>query len=210
MNPIYLVIFLLAIVFALKLFILWYNSPKQKGIRGERIVAARLRKGLSQEYQIYNDFYLPLDDGTTTQLDHVIVSPYGVFVVETKNYEGWIFANAKSAKWTQSIYRKKSQFQNPIRQNYHHRCAIANVLGIPADYIIGVVAFTGGCEFKTEMPEGVVYSRRAAEYIRGYKKVILKDEEIVAIAEALQEWDGSVSQELRDSHVVNLKKRHGV
>jgi hypothetical protein len=191
-------------------YYIWYNSPKQKGIRGERLVAARLRKGLSQEYLIYNDFYLPLDDGTTTQLDHVIVSPYGVFVVETKNYEGWIFANAKSAKWTQTIYKKKSQFQNSIRQNYHHRCAIANVLGIPVEYIIGVVAFTGGCEFKTEIPEGVVYSRRAAEYIRTFSKVILKDEDVVAIADALQEWNGSVSQELRDSHVSNLKKRHGV
>ena len=62
------------LVIALKLFFWWWNSPKRKGARGEKLVAGRLRKGLPGEYLILNDIYLPLPDGTTTQIDHVVVS----------------------------------------------------------------------------------------------------------------------------------------
>ena len=103
----------LALVVALRVLLLWLNSPAQKGKRGEKQVTGRLRKGLPDEYRILDDIYLPLPDGTTTQIDHIVVSQYGVFVVETKTYSGWIFGDEKSKEWTQSIYHKKSRFQNP-------------------------------------------------------------------------------------------------
>ena len=83
--------FAIGLVIAFRIFLLWWNSPKQKGARGERRVAQRLRDGLPEEYRIMNDVYLPLPDGTTTQIDHIVVSQYGIFVVETKTYSGWIF-----------------------------------------------------------------------------------------------------------------------
>ncbi len=52
-----------------------------------------------------------------TQLDHVVVSRFGVFVIETKNYRGWIFGSEKQPQWTQQIYRQKNRFQNPLHQN---------------------------------------------------------------------------------------------
>ena len=60
------------LVIALKLFFWRWNSPKQKGKRGEKIVARRLRKGLPAEYLILNDIYLPLPDGTTATLGNVV------------------------------------------------------------------------------------------------------------------------------------------
>jgi hypothetical protein len=208
MDSFRLSIFLAILIFALKIFFLWFNSAKQKGVRGERIVACRLRSGLPSEYLIYNDLYFPLADGTTTQLDHVIISRYGVFVVETKNYDGWIFANARSATWTQTIYKKKSRFQNPIRQNYYHKCALGNLLGLPKEYIIGVVVFTGQCEFKTDMPNGVVYSRCAADYIKSFSVEVFESKEVSIIADAIKEWDASASIAQRTAHIANLRKRH--
>ena len=196
------------LLIALKLFFLWWNSPKQKGKRGEKLVARRLRKGLPEEYLILNDIYLPLPDGTTTQIDHVVVSQYGVFVVETKTYSGWIFGDEKGKEWTQSIYRKKSRFQNPKRQNYKHICALADNLGIDKSYFIGVVAFTGDCTFKTDMPDGVVYSRRAADYIRSHNTPRIKASQVAELAEAIAKWQETVSAERKSSHVANLKKRH--
>ena len=198
----------LFLVIALKLFFWWWNSPKRKGARGEKLVAGRLRKGLPEEYLILNDIYLPLPDGTTTQIDHVIVSQYGVFVVETKTYSGWIFGDEKSKEWTQSIYRKKSRFQNPMRQNYKHICALADNLGIDKSYFHGVVAFTGDCTFKTEMPPCVVYSRRASDYIRSYNTPIIKPSQIDELTSAIAEWQGTLSEKQIDSHVANLQKRH--
>ena len=192
----------------IKIFFLWFNSPKRKGARGEKLVAGRLRKGLPEEYLILNDIYLPLPDGTTTQIDHVVVSQYGVFVVETKTYSGWIFGDEKSKEWTQSIYHKKSQFQNPKRQNYKHICALADNLGIDKSHFIGVVAFTGDCTFKTDMPDGVVYSRRAADYIRSFGRPMIKASQVGELADAIAEWQGTVGEERKANHVANLKKRH--
>lgn len=72
---------------------------------------------------------LPTPDGTT-QVDHVIVSRFGVFVIETKNHKGWVFGEERSRKWAQVIYRNKYQFLNPLRQNYKHLKAVQEVTGL--------------------------------------------------------------------------------
>ena len=203
-----LLIVAIVLCVSLKLFFTWFFSPKQKGIRGERCVARRLRNGLPPEYLILNDLYLPLPDGTTTQIDHVIVSQFGIFVVETKTYAGWIFGEANSAKWTQSIYRKKSSFQNPLRQNYKHICALADNLGISKDYFHNIVAFTGDCTFKTEMPEGVSYSRSVAKYIQTFTTPLIKTSQVAEVAEVIGAWQSTVSENAKKAHVSNLKQRH--
>ncbi|MBE6286353.1 MAG: NERD domain-containing protein [Bacteroidales bacterium] len=103
---------------------IWWSSPQNIGKRGERRVARKL-DWLSQEYITLNDLLLPTRYGTT-QIDHVVVSPYGIFVIETKNYKGWIFGHENSEEWRQSLLGKKRfwgwsseqhKFRSPIRQN---------------------------------------------------------------------------------------------
>ena len=202
------VIVIVLLFFVAGLVLAAFNSPSRKGKRGEAIVASRLRDGLPEEYQILNDTYLPLPDGTTTQIDHIVVSPYGIFVIETKNYSGWIFANENSAKWTQTIYRCKHSFQNPIRQNYRHICALADNLKIPKNCFTSVVAFTGDCEFRTAMPEGVVYSRNAAKHILAFANPLIKAEQVPRIVSAILAWQGTVAEERKAAHVRNLKASH--
>ena len=195
-------------VVVLKLLGAALSTPTMKGRIGERRVARRLRDGLGQKYEILNDIYLPSREGETTQIDHIVVSPYGIFVVETKNWTGWIFGDAQSAKWTQTVYCKKSSFQNPIRQNYKHICELSRNLGISADYFIGVVAITGDCTFKTDMPDGVVYSRQAAKYIRSFKRETIKPGQASEIAQAILEWQATIPESVRTAHVSNLRRRH--
>lgn len=54
---------------------------------------------------VYTEF------GDTTQIDHIVIAETGVFVVETKNYEGWIYASEKAARWTQGILERNSLFK---------------------------------------------------------------------------------------------------
>ena len=199
----------IALVVAFPVFWSWWNSPKRKGARGEKLVAQRLRDGLPVEYMVLNDVYLPLPDGTTTQIDHIVVSQYGVFVVETKAYSGWIFGGEGDREWTQSFRRKKSRFQNPIRQNYRHICALADNLGVDKSYFICVVAFTGSCTFKTAMPSGVVFSRHVVEYILSHKTPKIQVAQLDELVSAITEWQGSLKKEQIENHVANLKKRHG-
>ena len=200
---------LVAVLIAAFVFKRWIESPATIGKFGEMAIAMRLRAGLPKdEYLILNNVYLPIENGAMTQIDHVVVSRYGIFVVESKNYSGWIFGDKNSPRWTQTVFRKKSTFQNPIRQNYRHLCAISESLGIPKMYLKSVVVFTGDCEFKTEMPEGVVYLHKAAAYIRTFTEPIIKDKQVTEIAEVMREWDQSVTKERRARHVENLKRRN--
>ena len=200
--------FLLLVVFTLVM--LWLGSARQKGKRGEKRVHNILSKSLPDGFIVLNDIYLPSSDGTTTQIDHIVVSQYGVFVVETKNYSGWIFANARDDKWTETFPgRKEYPFPNPIRQNYRHICALAECLGISKDYFHSVVAFTENCTFKTPIPDGVVYPVALADYIKSFDRVQIDPAQVPEVADAIRKWAAEVGANPAKSHVAALKRKHG-
>lgn len=193
---------------ALKLLWRWFKAPNNVGARGENRVAATLSFNLPDEYHIFNNIYLPLPNGSTTQIDHVVVSRYGVFVIETKTYSGWIFGHAKSSQWTQVLYKEKHHFQNPIRQNYRHVCALSDCLGIPKKMIKDMVVFNGNCKFKTEMPSKVMWRRDVAQYILSFSDVLLKNKEVSNIIQAINKYSDLVDEDMRKEHVSNIYKRH--
>ena len=73
----------------------------------------------SNTYFRINNATIPTSNGTT-QIDHIIVCKFGIFVVEAKNMKGWIFGGERDRQWTQSVFGTKYQFQNPLHQNYRH------------------------------------------------------------------------------------------
>lgn len=73
------------------------RSPWFKGRLGEWLVKTKVRRKLPADtYHAFHDVTLA-DEAGSTQIDHLFVSPFGLFVVETKNYKGWIFGSAHSA-----------------------------------------------------------------------------------------------------------------
>ena len=97
-----------------------FKLPWFKGVLGEFQVNLLLNLFLSKDkYHLIKNVTLPTEDGTT-QIDHILVSQYGVFVIETKNMKGWIFGSSNQKQWTQKIFKHSSKFQNPIHQNYKH------------------------------------------------------------------------------------------
>ena len=99
-----------------------------KGVFGEFIVNLSAKLFLDKEkYHLIKNVTLPTEDGST-QIDHIIVSTYGVFVVETKNMKGWIFGSPNQKIWTQRIYKHSSKFQNPLHQNYKHTKTLESLL----------------------------------------------------------------------------------
>ena len=125
-----------------------------KGWTGELKTKFINRIFLDEQYTRFNNLMIKTDHGTT-QIDHVIVSKYGVFSIETKDKTGWIFGDPNQDKWTSVIYNNKYQFQNPLRQNYRHTKSLSEFLRIEHDKIHSLVIFWGDCEFRTTMPENV-------------------------------------------------------
>lgn len=156
-------------------------------------------------YLRYHDVIVPTANGTT-QVDHILVSPYGIFVIETKNMKGWIFGSEQQTKWTQSLYGKKYSFQNPLRQNFRHTKCLSEYLKIDPSYFHSVVFFIGECTFKTSMPANVL-NHGLSTHIQSYRNVLLSNEEIERITQEIQtlKYDPSLTKNV---HLASLKQRH--
>ena len=187
----------------------YLNSPSFKGKFGERTVRRIIENRLdSKTYRGFCDVTLPTEDGTT-QIDHIYVPPFGIFVVETKNYGGWIFGSKNQAQWTQSIYKKKSKFQNPLRQNYKHIKSLESVLGLPFSTFKSVVVFTGNCTFKTEIPDEICTCSDLIEYMRSIDTRILSDNQISEICVQLTSIKLDTNSRVHREHVRHLRRKHG-
>lgn len=185
----------------------FFKSAWFKGWFGEFIVKRAARSLDPDSYTAFHNVTLQTLDGTT-QIDHVFVSRYGVFVVETKNYKGWIFGSEKQAQWTQKIYRQTFRFQNPLRQNYKHCKAIEALLEIPGDSVHSLIVFVGDAAFKTAMPDNVTQGRAFVRYIRSRQEVVFNDERVQALTSAIESGRLQAGIATNRAHVKNLKQRH--
>lgn len=161
------------------------RSPWFKGKFGEFLVNLSARWFLDKSrYHLTKNVTLPAEDGTT-QIDHVLVSEFGVFVVETKNMRGWIFGRAHQRTWTQKIYRSNHKFQNPLHQNYKHVKTLQTMLGLGDHQMHSVVVFVGDSTFKTPMPENVTQRLGYVRYIKSKQEVVLSPEQVAEVREKL-------------------------
>jgi len=192
------------VVFTIIIWLL--RSPSFKGALGERRVKRSLRAQLSEDdYRLFHDLTLPVRGGTT-QIDHIVVSRFGVFIIETKNMRGWIFGSADQAVWTQVLFRRKSKFQNPIRQNYKHVKAVQELLHIKAHLLHGVVAFVGSGIPKSAMPPGVVWGVQSlVEHIKAKRFAVLSEEEVRTFAASLSDSGLKSNIRTRRAHVRHVK-----
>jgi hypothetical protein len=174
-------------IFLLIIVILFFKSPFMKGKIGEGIVNLTNAAALDETiYTQLKNVTLMLSDGSTTQIDHIIVAPYGIFVVETKNMSGWIFGSEHQKEWTQQIFKNKFRFQNPLHQNYRHIKALEEVLGLPSSTFVSVIVFVGDCEFKTPMPSNVFRGISYIRYIRSFINEKLDPTQIRLVLNKLQ------------------------
>ncbi|MCI5147556.1 MAG: NERD domain-containing protein, partial [Candidatus Electrothrix sp. AR3] len=157
-----------------------------KGMMGELRVNCTLRFRLDKNiYHLFTNITLPTTDGST-QIDHVIVSKYGIFVLETKNMQGWISGSKKEHTWTQSIGMHARSFQNPLHQNYKHTKTLQELLDIQTSSIFSLIVFVGKSNFSTAMPKNVVQGGDYIRWIKAKKKNILTEKKIKDIVSDIE------------------------
>ena len=179
---------LIAIIgLAIAIFVKW-KMPVWIGRFGEGFVSRKLHKLDPAHYRVLNDLMLPSQgNSSATQIDHVVVSNYGIFCIETKAYKGWIFGSADQEFWTQVIYRYKERFYNPLRQNFAHTKAIEALLGprrLKAP-LVSLVAFPNAGKLKISGTDSVGYARDIVRKIESYTNAIYSDTERDEIFELL-------------------------
>lgn len=184
-----------------------------KGKLQEVFIDIGLFIGLDKkEYQVYSNVTLELLEDITTQIDHVIISKYGIFVIEAKNYSGWIYGSSKQKTWTQVLHNQKNIFQNPLRQNYKHIKFLQALLSIPDVMELdekdfhSIIFFSEQSTFKTDMPPNVM-QRGLVPYIKDIKEVKLNDIRIKKLNERLVDKKLKAGIFTDMKHIQNLKKQ---
>jgi len=148
---------------------------------------------------------LPARNGTT-QIDHVLVSIYGLFVIETKNRDGWIFGSVQQETWTQQFFKKKFKFQNPLRQNYRHTRCLAEFLNLDHHLLHSVVFFIGDIELKNSMPDNVL-TKGLSNYIRRFTRPVLSPAKVLEVERRLKTLQAGTTVS-RSEHLESMEARH--
>jgi len=193
----------------------WAN---RKGELGEYKINIQLDQ-FPRNYKHLSDLMIENVKSSTgySQIDHIIITPYGLFVIETKNYQGMIYGGKDRKTW---LVNGKFKMMSPLVQNYGHIHAVKKIIdSIYHDYFISMVSFTKRCTFKIDEElrkissnELVVYDIELTEFINRKiaihklqnKEPFLSDLEIDSLYQKLTEANIS-DPTIRKQHVENIK-----
>jgi len=183
-----------------------------KGIAGESIIQLLLNSPQLGYRKILKNIYVPYGN-QTTEIDVVMIHETGIYVIESKNYSGWIFGSENQQQWTQMLnsYTKK-RFYNPIWQNRTHIRALSNYTNIDKSKIKSYIVFSDRCELKAVPPntsECIITKIDLFLYaiyndINNRKKIFTV-EEVNQIEEKLKPIT-NVSQEVKNKHIQDIEK----
>lgn len=123
----------------------WWRRGKaeRSGRRGEKMVAKELSRLKKKDFIVINDLLLPNANGKTSQIDHVVISTRGIFVIETKNHAGRISGAEQAQYWQQHLSSQSRGFYNPVLQNRSHLRAVRRHLPkLDAEVFSTMVVFT--------------------------------------------------------------------
>ena len=215
----FLVITLAIVVVGLFIYGFWICTSNYKGKAGEKWIHNILME-LPDEYYVMDDVVLNTVRGTT-QIDHIVISKYGVFVIETKNYCGFIYGNDDSKQWNQNIVRDvtysnkwwktytyvtKNQFYNPVKQVLGHMYEVKNSLKEwPYLKIVPIVVFAGSADLSNVLSKNhVIYDNDLLSTIQTYKTTNLSNTDFQKVIEILSSLN--VRQYVDDkTHLKNVQ-----
>ena len=159
----------------------------------------------------------------SSQLDHLIVSPYGIFVVETKNHKGWVFGDVNGKVWTQVLggdagwraYGGHSHytFFNPVTQNELHMEHLSRQIKIPRNFMTGMIVFTNPEAYLGNVNCTCCYTLDIfAEALLSYNNVLWNKKQTEFVIKSVEKLNSS-SYSLNKEHVTyvkDLQHRHEI
>lgn len=199
------------------------RTAVRKGELGEYKIDIQLSQ-LSKDYMYLSDLLIKNPKSSTgySQIDHIIITPYGLFVIETKNYQGTIYGGKNKKTW---LINGKFKMMNPLMQNYGHIQALKNFIEDKyQQYFISLVSFTKRCTFKIEEElrkihsnELVIYDVELTQFINRkvavlklqYKKPIFLKNEIETIYNSLLNAN-ITDAAIRKQHIDIIKEKKNI
>lgn len=191
------------------------KNDQDKGAYGEWLTEYLFGNNNIKGYsKSLHNIYIPYR-GKTSEIDVLLVHEKGIFVIESKNYSGWIFGSVEQANWTQCLPNKdKNKFYNPIKQNRTHINALSQFLEIDKNKMTSFIVFSERCELKKvpdDTEEFIILRRqfllkRVRQELEKREKILSKEEidEIILKLIPLT----NVSDEVKQKHIEEIKATH--
>lgn len=182
------------------------KSNSFKGLKGELTVILMQWCYLDKKiYHISNNVYFDKNKVGSIQIDHIIVSIYGIFVTETKNIQGLIKGKDYEYNWYQILPNKVKPFQNPLKQNEYHIKFLSNFLSLPENKFHSIIKFTNyNCKFENKMPDNVLL-KGYIKYIKNKTKKILTEKEAINIFEKIKVYRKHNNLKTKREHIKYVK-----
>ena len=220
--PILILILLFSVARRLKKMVEYNNKRKQftrknyfpeepiedKGENGENVVMMKLMLLPEDKYLVMHNVTVPLSR-SSSQIDHIVLSVYGIFVIETKNYSGSIYGLEHREYWSQYINKNKNQFYNPILQNAGHVRALRQYLkGFGSIPVTPIVVFSDKADLKVNCEESIVINwGLLLQTIQQYQEEKISWDQVKEIYSFLQLVEMTKGQETDNQHLQNLHDR---
>lgn len=146
---------------------------KVTGKAGEHWTKELLEKLPSNKYIVLNNVFFMVN-GIYYQIDHLVISAFGIFVIETKQYNGFITGGKYDKYWVRHTRgHKKYYYLNPIRQNYGHVKGLAELLHISESKIFNIVCIPSDADLMVEHDGEVTRYGSLLSGIVSHKKIII-------------------------------------
>ena len=194
-----LIVIMLIIYILLRIF-----YSKFRGSMGEYWVKKELEQFPKEEYIVFNDIMIE-DDKGSHQIDHIVVSKFGIFVIEMKNYYGMILGDNYKDKWIQYLGKNKYYFKNPIHQNYGHISALKDLLNLEESVFISIVCFSNDAKLKIKGQNHVVRLNSLLSLIKSFD-IILLNFDIAQISDVITK-NNIIDKEKRKNHVKQIRNK---
>ena len=137
-----IILFILCVAMIIGMILMDESEPKYKkskeeleslgvDVQGEDVIASTL-KSLPNDYMIFNNVALNYN-GELTEIDSIILSCHGIFVVDVKNYKGVLFGLESDDVWSRTKTSKADKsydgaIKNPVKQVDRKAQIVSNVL----------------------------------------------------------------------------------
>lgn len=176
----------------LVLILVWgiiLQLPKTRGWAFEKTVAAVLSRLPGKDYIVINNLFFR-SGRTTCQIDHLVISRYGIFVIEAKNYLGVISGDGRNKMLKRKVLGMNYKTRNPIDQNDWHVTYLLDHFPIIRDHreaLVPMVVFNFSSFPRIKnAPCPVCKIQGLLKTIRSYKTFTLSRELVYRIMEEIQ------------------------
>lgn len=189
----------------------YVSNAEAVGDYGERRVSSYLEDLPCEEYQVLNDLLIR-EGSYTTQVDHIILSRYGIFVLETKNVHGKVYGSSNAEFWKQYLpdtgYKRfgttqEHQLRNPIWQNAGHIKSLRRLVFGNDVPIYGVVVFSDSVNLFVTAEQPVLLMREVVPYILRHHDKELSSAQVNQYRRRLLEVISTTESD-REHHLENV------